>query len=107
MRPSLHFSPFQAQLSGRAHVGRSFAQGGQVVQSPWRDWRTWRGNLFKMGIVICPLSVAASQNRHGMNGLATKGQEQWPEEALLSQKRTKSAHYRTRPPNIEHRNGQK
>jgi len=34
--------------------------------------------------VICPLSVAASRNHYGLNGLAVKGTRQWPEEAAVS-----------------------
>jgi hypothetical protein len=29
------------ELTGHTHVGMSFAQGGQIVHSPWRTWRAW------------------------------------------------------------------
>jgi hypothetical protein len=32
---------------GRAHIGRSFPRNRGLVQSPWRTWRAWRGNLQK------------------------------------------------------------
>jgi hypothetical protein len=39
--PIFNFSPFRGATFWRTDVGRSFAQGGGVVQSQWRTWRTW------------------------------------------------------------------